>query len=471
MRSTSSRLCIAAALFATLGAPAFLAGCDAADAVGADAADAVTAHAGGLPEVTLSGDVSGTRNLDRDTLYVINGIYQILDGGTINIESGTTVQGSTNQPSALLVRQGGTINAIGTPTQPTVFTSRNPVGSRNRGDWGGVIIIGKSTCNGAAFGDCRVEGLPAPLDNLTYGGNPVDENDDSGTLRYVRIEFVGYELTTGNEINGLTLYSVGRGTEIENVQVHKGSDDGLELFGGTVNLKRILLSGNSDDSIDYSYGYNGDVQFLAIIEDEDSADRGLEADNNETAADNPDATSPDYYNRPLTAPRIYNFTVVGRYPSGQGSPNVGLYFRRGAAGRWVNGILGGFGSFNLDIDNPSGSTATYDNCPTGTISDPLHVAGLVTALAGINPIDTDTDNELQCITGSSISSQNPQLRNPLNRQAPDFRPRNTSLVTNANLVQSNPGGFFEPAAYLGALPPNATTAQIWYFPWSRFPAN
>jgi hypothetical protein len=475
MRSLYPRLFFAAAFLATLGAPPFLAGCDAADAVDvADTAGAVTASAGGdvCTTATLSGTVQAGETCTLEESggpYLIQGIFQVF--GTIEIEPGTEVRGSTNQPAALLIHQGGQIFADGTAQAPILFTSANPVGSRNRGDWGGIIIIGRSTCNGIDFGDCRVEGLPAPLDNLTYGQNPPIVNDNSGVLRYVRIEFVGYELTTGNEINGLTLYSVGSGTTIDRVQIHKGSDDGLEFFGGTVNLKRIMLSGNSDDSIDYSYGYNGNIQFLAIIEDEDTGDRGGEFDNNETAADNPDATSPNYENEPLTRPTVYNYTIVGRYPSAQGSPNVGLYFRRGAAGRWFNGILGGFGSFNIDVDNPSGSTATYDNCLTDTADDDLRIAGLVGGLAGLSMYDTDSDNELQCVQDNSVSMGNPQLRNPLNRQAPDFRPRNTALVTNASLVQANPGGFFESAAYLGTLPPNATTAQIWYFPWTRFPAN
>lgn len=468
MRLSSPRLLTAAAFLATLGAPALLAGCDAADAGNPlDTAAAVTAN-GGLPEVTLTGSISGTRSLSNDSLYVLNGIVQVLGGALIQIEAGTRIEGSTNQPSALLIRQGGTIDAQGTQLNPIVFTSRNPVGTRAPGDWGGVIIIGRSTCNGAQFNDCDVEGLPAPLDNLTYGGNPVDENDDSGTLRYVRIEFAGFELTPANEINGLTLYSVGRGTSIEYVQVHKGSDDGVELFGGTVDLKRILVTGAQDDSFDYSYGWNGRLQFLAILQDEAAGDRGFEVDNNEVGDG-----SPNYYNRPLTAPTIYNYTVVGRFPSAQGSPNIGLYVRRGGAGKFRNGILGGFGSYNIDFDNPDdGTTATFDNCQTDSDTDELRVAGVIAALAGIAPLDPDSDNELQCIKESSYSASDPRLRNPINRQNPDFTPRNASLVTRANLVQAVPAdGFFEPAAYLGAIAPNTPPTQLFYFGWSSFPAN
>ena len=467
MRSLYSRLLLPAAFVSTLAAPAFLAGCDAADAVG-DTASAVTAEAGGLPEVTLSGSITGTRVLSNDSLYVINGILQVQAGGLIDIEAGTTIQGSSNQPSALLVRQGGRIDADGTPTQPIVFTSREPVGQRAPGDWGGVIIVGRSTCNGAAFNDCDVEGLPSPLDNLQYGGNPVDENDNSGTLRYVRIEFAGFELTSGNEINGLTLYSVGRGATIENVQVHKSSDDGVEIFGGTVDLKRILVTGAQDDSFDFSYGWNGRLQFLAIQQAEDAADKGFEVDNNEVGDG-----SPNYYNRPLTAPTIYNYTVIGRFPSAAGTgANTGILVRRGGAGKFNNGILGGFGGYGLDIDESDATSATYDNCSLDADTDQLRIRGLITALNGIAEIDPDADNELRCVKESSVSFSNPRLRNPINRQNPDFRPNNTALVTSANLVQAVPAdGFFEPANYLGALAPNATLAQVWYFPWSAFPAN
>jgi hypothetical protein len=404
--------------------------------------------------------------LSNDTLYVLNGIVEVMAGGLIDIEAGTTIQGSLNQPSALLIHQFGRIEAEGTVTQPIVFTSRNPVGQRVPGDWGGVIIIGSSTCNGSAFNDCDVEGLPAPLNTLTYGGNPVDENDDSGTLRYVRIEFAGFQLTAGNEINGLTLYSVGRGTDISYVQVHKGSDDGVELFGGTVDLKRILVTQSLDDSFDYSYGWNGRLQFLIVQQALTDSDKAFEVDNNEVGDG-----SPNYFNRPLTAPTIYNYSLVGRYPNQAGATaNSGIFIRRGGAGQFVNGLIGGFGAYAVDIDESDATSATYDNCSLDADTDPLRVRGLVQALNSGGAYDPDPDNELQCVKDNTVRSGNPNLVNPINRTNPNFIPRNTALVTNAQLVQPTPSdGFFEPVNYLGAIAPGISQSQTWYFGWASFP--
>ncbi len=460
MHALHLRPLYAAVLFALVAVPAFLAGCDSSNPSVDDAsfgdADA-SAVRGGLPEVTLSGALDGTRALSNDTLYILNGIVSVPSGSQIQIEEGTRIEGSTNQPSALLVRQGGRIEANGTQANPIVFTSRRPAGQRLPGDWGGVIIIGRSTCNGQGNNDCNVEGLPAPFNNLTYGGNPVITNDDSGTLRYVRIEFAGFELTPTREINGLTLYSVGSGTEIEYVQVHKGSDDGFEFFGGTFDAKYLLATGNQDDSFDFSYGYNGRLQFLITQQDVASGDRGFEVDNNEIQNG-----STNFLNTPLTDPTVYNITAVGRIPAAAGLDNTGLKLRRGAGGSYNNLIIGGYRSFFLDVDDQ----ATFDNCDSGDLS----IRGGIGALSGISPIAPGTP--LSCVAAASFSSSNPRLVNPISRTNPDFRPRNTSLVTSSRLVQTPPNdGFFTPVNFVGALEPNVGPSQAWTFGWTAYPQN
>ncbi len=460
MRSFHFRPVHVAVLLALLAVPALLVGCDSVNPSvdGADLGDAgVAAVLGGLPEVTLSGAITGTRALSNDTLYILNGIVSVVGGAQIQIEEGTRIEGSTNQPSALLILQGGRIEANGTQANPIVFTSRRPVGQRLPGDWGGVVIIGRSTCNGQGNNDCNVEGLPAPFDNLTYGGNPVITNDNSGSLRYVRIEFAGFELTPTREINGLTLYSVGSGTTLEYVQVHKGSDDGFEFFGGTVDGKYLIATGAQDDSFDFSYGYTGRLQFLIIQQDRFAGDRGFEIDNNEIQNG-----STNFLNRPLTDPTVYNVTAVGRFPSGTGEDNTGLKLRRGAGGEYNNIVIGGFGSYFLDIDDD----ATFDNC-----TDNLIIKGGIGALSGIAPIDPDSDNELACVQTSSFSSSDPRPVNPTSRINPDFRLRNTSLITRPSLVQTPPLGFFTPVNFVGAIEPNISQSQTWYFGWTDYPQN
>ncbi len=464
MRLLHARPLFAAVLFTLLAVPALLVGCDSAnpsadDADFGEAGDA--AVRGGLPEVTLSGAITNNRALSNDTLYILNGIVSVVSGAQIQIEQGTRIEGSTNQPSALLILQGGRIEADGTQANPIVFTSRQPVGQRQPGDWGGVIVIGRSTCNGAATNDCFVEGLPAPFNNLTYGGNPVISNDDSGTLRYVRIEFAGFELTPTREINGLTLYSVGSGTDIEYVQVHKGSDDGFEFFGGTFNAKHLIATGAQDDSFDFSYGYNGKLQFLIVQQDRFAGDRGFEIDNNEIQNG-----STNFGNRPLTDPTVYNVTAIGRFPSGGGEDNTGIVLRRGAGGEYNNIVIGGFGSYFLDVDDQ----ATFDNCPT---NDLRIRGGIGAVLSGIGLVDPDPDNEFACVETSSFSSQNPNpFPGVISRTNPDFRLRNTSLITRPNIVQTPPNdGFFTPVNYVGAIAPDVSQGQTWYFGWTSYPAN
>jgi hypothetical protein len=224
----------------------------------------------------LAADVSGTISSDRtlyaDTVYTLQGTVTVPDGVTLTVEAGTLVLGDVSvAPTALVVLQGGRLVAEGTAEAPIVFTSSNPAGSRARGDWGGVLLNGRSVCNFPDSDDCVAEGFPA-----TYGGSILD--DDSGRLAYVRIEFAGYEASLGNELNALTLNAVGSGTTLHHIQTHMGLDDGFEWFGGTVDLKYALASGISDDSFDYSTGWQGRGQFWIALQDPDDADTGFEAD-------------------------------------------------------------------------------------------------------------------------------------------------------------------------------------------------
>ena len=202
----------------------------------------------------LSGDITSDVTLDASTVYVIAGIVRVMDGGSLTIPAGTELRGSTSIfPSAVLVMQGGQLFSNGTESDPVVFTSGNAVGSREPGDWGGVVINGRSICNfltqASPQSECVSEGVSGE-----FGANPPVLNDNSGSITYTRIEFAGYEASFGNELNALTLNGVGSGTELHHIQTHFGLDDGFEWFGGTVNLKYALATGIRDDSFDYSTG-------------------------------------------------------------------------------------------------------------------------------------------------------------------------------------------------------------------------
>ena len=286
----------------------------------------------------LSGDISDVRVLSADTTYTINGIVTVEEGGELHIPAGTHLHGSTEiQPSALIVRVGGKLFSEGSEDAPVVFTSANPPEERQKGDWGGVVLNGASLCNFPA-GECVGEGSSGE-----YGGD--NRADDSGVITYTRIEYAGYEISFGNELNALTMNGVGSGTTIHHVQTHAGSDDGFEWFGGTVNTKHLLATDISDDSFDYSTGFQGMGQFWLAQQDPNDGDNGFEVDGNED----------DYNATPYTLPLLANITLIGKGVDGAGGTEGesvdGLRLRRGTGGIITNALIIGFGDDGLDIDN------------------------------------------------------------------------------------------------------------------------
>lgn len=216
-----------------------------------------------LALASSSGNSVVTADISSNTTWSgtvqLNAAVQVKEGVTLTILPGTKIYGASG--SALFVNSGAKIEAVGTATQPIVFTSAKADGSRAPGDWGGLLIIGKARIDAATT--YVTEGLePQAFPGVSKSNR--DDADSSGTLKYVRVEYAGYKVAEGNELNGVTLYSVGSGTTIENLQVHMGSDDGLEIFGGAVNVTNLLLTGNTDDSLDIDTGYHGTVKNVIV---------------------------------------------------------------------------------------------------------------------------------------------------------------------------------------------------------------
>ncbi|MEJ5265826.1 MAG: T9SS type A sorting domain-containing protein [Bacteroidales bacterium] len=266
--------------------------------------------AGGL-KITTNQTISGTVKLD--------GWVYVKSGATLTIQPGTIIRGTTG--STLIIERGAKIIAEGTKEQPIVFTSMKPKGSRAPSDWGGVIILGRATNNKG--NNVTIEGGVG----ATYGigDGPAIEDDSSGILKYVRIEFPGYDIDgNGNEVNGLTMGSVGSRTVIEYVQVSFSGDDAFEWFGGTVNCRYLIALATEDDDFDTDYGYRGNVQFALAIRDPKVCDtdgaRGFESDN--------DANSS--YNKPYTSAVFSNVTLIGPGvdESATQKHEVGLLLRR-----------------------------------------------------------------------------------------------------------------------------------------------
>src|SRR5262245_42266297 len=237
------------------------------------------------------------RILSPDTLYTLTGQYIVDSTRTLTINPGTIVRGDT--AAVLLIHRGGKIFANGAPCAPIVFTSLKNPGLRNRGDWGGIVILGVAPVNKV---NPVIEG---GILQGTYGGTNV--NDNSGVFKYTRIEYCGYRYQLNNEVNGLTMGGVGAGTDIHHVQVSYSFDDSYEWFGGTVNPHHLIAFGGTDDEFDTDFGFSGHLQYLFGLRDLNYWDptgesNGFESDND------PNPASTD---TPYTTAVFSNVTLVG----------------------------------------------------------------------------------------------------------------------------------------------------------------
>lgn len=285
---------------------------------------------------TLSGSITSNVTLQSSKRYLMLGTVFVKAGATLNIPAGTQILGDKNSKGTLVIERGGTINATGSSTSPIIFTSAQPVGSRSAGDWGGIVILGRARINTASGADtAAIEGISP---SVYYGGT--NDADNSGTFRYVRIEYSGIALSPNNEINGLTMGGVGSATTIEYVMVAYNGDDSFEWFGGTVNCKYLISYFPVDDEFDTDFGYRGKLQFLLSVRKPSIADVSgstcFESDNN---------NGPNY-NNPRTQPIFSNVTSIGpkQYDTSVVNPNYTRagHLRRNSLISVVNSVIMGW---------------------------------------------------------------------------------------------------------------------------------
>jgi len=333
-------------------------GCDTDTAEEEPPTDGIACEGGicVVPEGTYTEDLIFT----ADQTWFLDGKVFIGDGetgNTLTIEAGTTILGraSESQPGALIIQRNAHIEANGTADAVIVLTS-DQVDARP-GNWGGLIINGNAPINGCDAAPCTAQGEG---DTGLYGGD--DATDDSGTIRYLRVEWAGTKLTADSEFNGIALQGVGSGTTVEYVQVHGNADDGIEFFGGTVNVKYVVITGAEDDSIDWTDGWTGKAQFLLVKQLGDKGDQGIEADNN---GDNNDLA-------PRSNPTLSNVTLIGH-----GDSDIGVLLREGTQASLNNTLVVGFGDACFALDQ----TSTFGQaCIDGeTLAGDLTVEGLVLA--------------------------------------------------------------------------------------------
>jgi hypothetical protein len=242
--------------------------------------------------------------LPTKNVYFLNGWVYIDTLVTLTIQPGTIIRGDKGNKGAIIVERGGKLIANGNVNEPIVFTSNQPVGSRNYGDWGGIILCGRATINPAG-GIATIEG---GVGTQYGGGSNPDDADNSGSLKYVRIEFPGVAFQPNNEINGLTMGGVGNGTTLDYVQVSFSGDDAFEWFGGKVNAKHLIALRNWDDDFDTDFGYQGKVQFAVSLRDPAVADvsksNGFESDNDGSGSNNLPLTWPTFSNVSIFGPKV-----------------------------------------------------------------------------------------------------------------------------------------------------------------------
>jgi hypothetical protein len=437
----------------------------------------------GAAEATLGSDVTASRTLYKDTLYTLSGYVKVQNGATLTIEAGTRIIGDTTVlGSSLWILRGAKINALGTAAEPIVFTSARAVGNRKPGDWGGIIIVGNATINRTGVATINTEGPAGEVENYAGG---TDDADSSGVLRYVRIEFAGYDVSgTGQELNSLSSYAVGSGTKYEYIQSLGGLDDSFEFWGGAAQGRYLVSYESGDDHFDWSEGFRGKLQFLIAFQRErlvpqtdagflSSDPRGFEADGCEpglagcTLAD-------DTASVPFSNPTIANFTLVGSTISGFPTDGNGMVLRRGTAGWLHNGIVAGYKGVGCQFRD-----AWTDSL---RLRDSLNLTNMVFAEnTGGNYDDAASasrycqeakwagDNHRTAATAAAVLTS-------LATNGLDFTPPAASLPTTGGSTVPLPagrtanffGGSMTNTTYVGAVDP---AGPKWWQGWTVYSAN
>ena len=323
---------------------------------------------------TLTGNINTTTTLTSDKVWTLKGYVYVTDGAKLIIQPGTTIVSDVAEKGALCIERGSQIIAEGTQSKPIVFTSGRPEGQRTPGDWGGIVILGRAKTNRSS--EPTIEGgIGRP-----YGGT--NDSDNSGVMRFVRIEYAGIAAMPNSEINALTLGGVGNGTILENIQTIYANDDAFEFFGGTVNGKNLYAFATADDDFDFDFGYTGmitngvakrDPQFV----DSGDAGNGVECDNDGTGS----------AAQPYTHPKLFNMILVGpNTSSALANHNLGLRFRRSTQFTMKNSVVWGWMKGGLSLESNETAqfvkdgVSVFENNSVGTFNPTLNFISRATTI-------------------------------------------------------------------------------------------
>lgn len=403
---------------------------------------------------TSTGEVSGeiTTNTTWQGNVLMNGWIYVRSGAVLTIQPGTLIKGKSGTRASLIIERGAQIMAVGNANYPIVFTSDKPAGQRAAGDWGGVIILGRARINPTG-GTAEIEGGVGSI----YGGT--NDDDNSGKLKYVRIEFAGSPFEPNKEINGLTMGGVGSGTEIEHIQVSYSGDDAYEWFGGSVNAKYLVAYKNLDDDMDTDFGYRGNVQFVVVLRDPAVADEagdsnGFESDNDASGSSNEPFTRCNFSNvsvfGPLATPST---TINSKY-------NCALRLRRNTKLSVFNSVFSGY-PYGLFIEG----TATQANATAGDLMVKNCVlAAMTNSFKDKSGEEFDEATFFNANNGDAIYAalSDIMVQNPY-AASPNFMPATGSPLLSGASFTGLPA-FFTTTTYVGAF----NNTDNWLENWTNF---
>lgn len=433
----------------------------------------------------LRAPIKGRVFLSNRKVYGLDGYVFVDDGGVLEIEAGTVIVGDTvGQNSAICVNRGGIIIAKGTAKQPIVMTSSATPGARRSGDWGGLLLCGRARVN-TPGGQESLEGGIADNDKIRgwYGGN--DDNDSSGVVEYVRIEFAGIAAFPNEELNSLSMGAIGRRTIINHVQCSYNNDDAFEWWGGTADAKYLVAYKTVDDDLDGDRGFTGRIQHVLVIRDPQVADQStsqsIEMDN----------FNPENYNQPYTAPIISNLTAIGpirdtswTIGNGQGQWS-NLYgnaaqVRRNARTSIVNSVFAGWPRGGIEL-NGSGTQAAAQGDSLLIRNNRFYgIKGGYLALPGATVLDASWlstpafSNHMKTEPGP-VAAYLP-LEKPFFNTGESFDPRpkaDSELLSGASFAGTSivnlSHSFFDRVDYVGAFGPDAFGVIMrWDLPWCEY---
>ena len=448
----------------------------------------------------ITQDITTSRTLFAETTYTLKGFIHVANGATLTIQPGTVIQGDFNTlGSSLFILRGAKIQAAGTADKPIVFTSSQPVGSRKPGDWGGLVIVGNAISN--RTGTIEVEGTNTVAGSasgtnyqVVYSGG-TDNNDSSGELKYVRVEFAGFAPSLNNELNSFTFGAVGRGTKVSYVQAMAGLDDSFEFFGGAVDGDHLVSYEAGDDNFDMSEGYVGRLQYVISLNTTvltQRAGAGSPASDPEGVENdgcNGSGCTNGFNQQPYTVPVIANFTLIGTNDaaSSGSSGGYGMMLRRGTGGYYVNGIIARYPRAGISLRDPetyarAGSVATPDMATTDLATRNIlfvETPTMFQAGAGQNSFDA-AGNALvsSAATTASIFTAFPaSITSTTTEAAFDWTPAAASAAASGGLATFSgklaaatasataTGNSIAGTAYVGAAAPGGTK---WWQGWTRY---